>query len=932
MQKHSTTASKSLYNTTLQTLNNGVKLAISKFAGTGKACISVSINKGHFDACKYPEGYAHLLEHMLFTPSVNYPHENALDQHLQACNGEVNAWTQDTNTQYQLICNAEGVVSACDIFMDRLSRPIFGLEHINSELAAIDAEFTLKQHEPARQLLSVQKATCSNMHPFSRFSSGNKQTLDCGSIEKTQHLLQTFHRHIMQSQNICICLALPDSQINNADITQMVSTIEQSFPASEPSLATILSPQLHTQYPALYLPQHLNQFISVKSSREQAQLVVSFCIDIPNNNAVDSLCVLLSHMLESKHEYGLYDNLLKSGNIVDLHSYYKTVDGQHYEFMVSFNLTEKGNTEAGYCIQAVLQYLAFLADKPIEYWRFREKSQQYNLQASLQSEAGSIEHALHMSQSLHQQSLKDALRPPAFLTEEAHTLCGQYISTFTRANCRVYFIANSVQGTHTTKHYHAHYSVQSLSNVLPVKPIRLHFDKPRQNPFMIGENKLVATEQRNNQALCLDSSSVSFKFYQHTDFNQPNGDSYISITDPNMYSSSKQIAIKRVWLACLNEYLQARFFDVELASLQFRVYPHHHGVSIHTSGLSEKQLLLAIELVNNIKQFRANKAQIKRHIQQCAIRFRHQQQQSPFNQLFAKLNEYYQAPHKKSSQVLDSLSSLSVDDVHDAQRAFFTHNFIESLLVGNFSVVVAKRFFAQLNSRFTAFISNTSKYNSERKIVKPQANYGDVKSSEHIHLCTPKLSEQHIILHFIPKLSNNCSKLDLAAKSLLLEKLLSPMMFDVLRKKYNMGYMIGAGYKPIGGHPGVVLYALSHTHTLDDIMLAVREAIRDAIEAVVAQPKIVAHLSNELVKQVIPKEKDVSQIAQRAWLHFDDDEPLRAYEDLIIAIETLQSTHVIECLQQLLHTSIGQVLLSQSSEAISENQKEHVFSSFSSNN
>ena len=49
---------------------------------TRKAAISVTFNKGHFDCIGYPEGFAHLYEHMLFNASLKYKNTNALDEHL----------------------------------------------------------------------------------------------------------------------------------------------------------------------------------------------------------------------------------------------------------------------------------------------------------------------------------------------------------------------------------------------------------------------------------------------------------------------------------------------------------------------------------------------------------------------------------------------------------------------------------------------------------------------------------------------------------------------------------------------------------------------------------------------------------------------------------------------------------------------------------
>ena len=86
---------------------------------------------------------------------------------------------------------------------------------------------------------------------------------------------------------------------------------------------------------------------------------------------------------------------------------------------------------------------------------------------------------------------------------------------------------------------------------------------PRQNPYMSSEHPMVHGQLPPTELLHLHSQQVDFKFYQDLRFHLPNGECYISITEPAMYESLAQIAAKRVWLCCLNEFLASKFFDVD---------------------------------------------------------------------------------------------------------------------------------------------------------------------------------------------------------------------------------------------------------------------------------------------------------------------------------------------------------------------------------
>ena len=916
LQTHNSIAEKSPSNLSFKVLQCGVKLAVYQTNKTSKAAISVSINKGHFYSQAYPEGFAHLLEHMLFNASSRYQQTNALDSHLQQFHGQTNGWTQDLFTNYQLNCDPQGFIKACDILIDRLCRPCFHINEIEKEISAIDAEFKLQKKDPVQKLRSVHKVTCNPAHPFSKFSTGNLQTLTKLNIQDTQSLLFEFHLAIMQGKNVCISLGVPNTQINNADIEHLPEIIEQGFAVLNKKrlqATSKVSSEFFKRKPAstmvpFYNKKQVATFIQIKDQKQQHQLMVSYAIEHVNMHVADSLFVLLTHLIASKHQNSLHDLLIKKGLINDLFSNYKHLDKQNSELMISVNLSSEGAKQTQFIAQAIMAFITFLQANGIEKWRFREKAAQFELQANLQGEPGLLEQTISLSEKMHDVPFAQCMQAEQFSIDEAFELLPSMLQQLTLAKARIYFISPFAITDKVSEHYDVNYSIEAFK---PNNDDTRHyyFEKPRQNPFLGGENKMVFDELSPTTLFALKSEQVNLKFFQDTSFNLPYGECYISITDENMHATARQIAIKRVWLACLNEHLAIRFFDVEMASLHFRVYPHHHGVSIHTSGLSERQLLLCIELINVIKAYKASDCAIKRHLNHCTSRMQNNLQQKPFNQLFSWLNEYYLPKERNAANILDCLSKLSVEDIQQCQQQYFVHNYVESLTIGNWQTSAIKRLFGQLNSRFNAL----------ETVVKPKASLKCVETGEHWHFHTPKLAEQNIIWHFVPKFDLKPSTIALAARSLVLEKLLAPLSFEILRKKHAMGYMLGVGYKPVGGFPGIAMYMLSPTHSLSQIMSAMHEVIDLGINTLNNEPDILAHMVKDLNKQVAPKERDIGQRATRAWLHFEDINPLLAYEDLIKALNALSLQEIISCLHCMRDTSKGQLLLSQDALPLGKN-------------
>ena len=919
--------------TNYHTLVNGVRLAFIKPAKTHKnarkASISVTLSKGHFHATDFPEGFAHLYEHMLFNASTKYKNTDALDNHLFTYHGQVNGWTQDFSTNFQLNCDQEGFLEACEIFIDRLSTPLFLAEDIEKEITAINAEFMSKKRDPVRQLLSVQKATCNPAHPFSVFSTGNKCTLSAKGTLETQNLLKQYHKLVMQGQHLCMCIGLPNNE-NAEDIHYSLHTLVGNAFKSKPSIE---EESTHLKkLPPVYVESQLNCLINVRQNDGRHQLITSYILTRPTCTNFhlhrNALYVMICHLLESKHQQGLFCVLKTNSLANDIHSYYKSIDSHTDELVVSLHLTDQGAQRSAEIYAYIQHFIDFLHKDSIEPWRFREKAGQYATSLHMNKGSSLLEDCIEVSQGMNAKGiLQSEVDAPLSLEHFTEDHIGdaqpwRYLSEIfaklSTDNTRAYFISPTAITQHTSEHFDTPYSVEELALSSEVSRIDTPtFVKPRQNPYMSGEHPLISAQIPPTQLVHLHSPQTNFKFYQDLRFNLPNGECYISITEPAMYASPKQTAAKRVWLSCLNEYLASEFFDVELASIHYRVYAHHHGICIHTGGLSERQLLLCLELINAVRNYSASLWDIERHLAKTIAFMKSRPKQRPINQLFMQLNEYYQENTKKQTSILESLLTIEAQEIYELQKQYFNFNYVESLLVGNWQVAGAQRFYKQLNERFDA----------QHTVTKPSLVMPDIKFGQHIHQHIENATANHFVWHFMPLLNEHEKlaashdpqlKQTLAARSLVLEKLLSHTMFDVLRQQQKMGYELGVGYKPISNYPGIAMYVVSGTHCVSEIYNAMLEVIKNtqnmltknkSTKTKVSLNKIVI----ELIKQVSPRDTDISQTASRAWLHFEDENPILGFEDLIEALKLLEVNEIIRALDNLATTTLGQVLLTSSS-------------------
>lgn len=100
------------------TLSNGLQVVVNKDTDTPLATLNIMYRAGSRNELPEKTGYAHLLEHCMFTGTEKYPD---YDEFVQARYGENNAYTTTDLTNYYITLPAEYIEEAFAIEADRMS-------------------------------------------------------------------------------------------------------------------------------------------------------------------------------------------------------------------------------------------------------------------------------------------------------------------------------------------------------------------------------------------------------------------------------------------------------------------------------------------------------------------------------------------------------------------------------------------------------------------------------------------------------------------------------------------------------------------------------------------------------------------------------------------------------------------------------------------
>jgi len=190
-------------------LNNGLKILLISDPSTDKSAAALDVHVGHLlDPAELP-GLAHFCEHMLFLGTEKYPEENEYIKYIVSHGGAKNASTSMEHTRYHFDVGTAYLEGALDRFAGFFTGPLFTESATDREVNAVNSENDKNVKMDSRRRWMLQKTFSREGHDYSKFSTGNKDTLDtipkASGINVRDELLKFHEKHY--SANI-MCLTV----------------------------------------------------------------------------------------------------------------------------------------------------------------------------------------------------------------------------------------------------------------------------------------------------------------------------------------------------------------------------------------------------------------------------------------------------------------------------------------------------------------------------------------------------------------------------------------------------------------------------------------------------------------------------------------------------------------------------------------------------
>lgn len=363
-------------------LPNGITCVLVHDKESKTTACSVSVGVGASADPRDLSGLAHFAEHMCFLGSEEYPKENEFKSYLSAHGGRSNASTSMSQTCFKFDVLAPHAEKAIDIFANFFVCPLFTESGTGREVNAVDSENSKNVSNDARRRLQILKALADPHHHYSKFSTGNKETLFTNDEQQAafvREVLLAFHRRHYRPDNMSVVVVGPQPLNELEDfIVGRFAKMKSRHVIKEETEMTVAEKLVHdcakdlpndsfgspsVPYHPSFRPELQGEWpvlLTTKPLQSVRQMYMYFPLPPTRDLGDASPYSILSHLLGHEGPGSCFA-VLQDAELVDAISVGpRLAEADQSLMQVSVSLTEKGEMYWKEVVTTVFQYCRML--------------------------------------------------------------------------------------------------------------------------------------------------------------------------------------------------------------------------------------------------------------------------------------------------------------------------------------------------------------------------------------------------------------------------------------------------------------------------------------------------------------------------------------------------------------------------------------------
>ncbi|XP_077991993.1 insulin-degrading enzyme-like isoform X2 [Glandiceps talaboti] len=778
-------------------LKNKMKVMLITDPTTEKASAAIDVNIGCMSDPDHIPGLAHFCEHMLFLGTKKYPSENEYTQFLSEHGGFSNAFTGAENTNYYFDVSHEHLTGALDRFAQFFLCPLFNEDSKGREVNAVESENDKNLMSDTWRLFQLEKATADPKHPYSKFGTGNKYTLETKPLEDgidTREELLQFHSKFYSSNLMGLSVIGRESldELQDMAVTLFGDVENKNIPAPE-----------WIEHP--FQDKNLQLRCDVVPVKDIRNLHVTFPIPDLQPYYESKPGHYLGHLIGHEGPGSLLSELKKKGWVNTLCGGQKDGAKGFMFFIVNVDLTEEGLEHVDDIVTHIFQYLNLLRKEGPQQWVHDECRDLDAMTFRFKDKERPSSYTSRVAALLHEFPCQQVLSGGYLMKEFRPDLIEMLLSKLIPEKIRIAVISKIFEGKtdESEKWYGTSYKITPITKdkLKRWKNAGLNdkFALPPRNEFIPTNFEITPREEDMSPipVLIKDTPMTKLWFKQDDTFRLPKACLFLEFTSPMAYLDPLHCNLAFMYNQLIKDSLVEYSYAAEIAGLGYNLENTIYGLYLGIKGYNDKQPILLTKVLEKMTAFQIDEKRFN-IIKEAYTRNLHNFKAEQPHQHALYYTSVLMAEHAwTKDELLDCLDEVTMDALKAFIPQLLGKLHIEALFHGN----MTKKLALEMMNEVEIALKNNTK--CKPLLASQLVRHRELQLPDGCYYVYQKENEVH---------SNSCIEVyyqtDLQAtrSNMLLElfcQIISEPCFDTLRTKEQLGYIVVSGVRRANGVQGL---------------------------------------------------------------------------------------------------------------------------------
>lgn len=790
-------------------LDNGLKCLLISDPQTDRSAASVDVNTGHMLDPHEFLGLAHFCEHMLFMGSKKYPEENKFSKFIDEHAGSTNAYTANENTNYHFEVATPNFKEALDIFAQFFISPLFDVGSVDREILAVDSENQKNLQSDLWRIDQLEKSTCRPDHPYSKFGTGNLQTLkeEPGKLGlNVRDELIKFHSQYYSANLMTLCMLGKESL---DELQQYAVDMFSEIPNKNLPRITFDSDPFGKE--AL---TKVNYVVPVKDIR---QMSLQWVTPDYRDQYEKSPHNYISHLVGHEGSGSLLSELKRKGWCNSIYAGARSEARGFQLFNLTADLSEDGGENIDEILKLVYQYLNVIKKDVPSKWVFDELNDLARIKFMFKDKEKPISYVSSLAADMHVYDMDHVLTSSYYSTTFDPELIQSIFGYLEPTKMRMTVVSKKYEGQtdKTEKWYGTQYKTEAYP---PEKVSALlgcghneAFKLPLKNEFIPQDLSLVKhetdPEATSKFPRVVHSDQLHRVWYKEdTKFLLPKAVFKCELRNPLAYHDPVSVNMVNLFIDLLDDALTEYSYEAVLAGLSYRIEPTSYGLNIILKGFNDKMPILLETVIEKMATFKIDpqRFEILRELyQRKLLNFEAEQ---PYQHSVYFMTHLLGEKGWTKQQLANCINDFTMSDLQQFIPKLLTQGvFIESVIFGNLTQQKAVEMIGIVENKLKLALNETKLPRLRALEAAYMNNFRQIKlpdASSHVFVRHNKVHKTvGIEVYFQCGVQSTPDN----AKVELFCQVISESCFNILRTQEQLGYIVFSGVRLANGAQGVRL-------------------------------------------------------------------------------------------------------------------------------